>query len=141
MAIVRDHAVADGVVPLHIWDRAAVNQEVFANHLDVWEPITPVFDILVIGRIHNKSGCNTIQIVSALDRSVDILHVLLILEPAHDHGFDELPRSLTVSMHTIRALRLYESISSIVELGDISAKILDQSELSTRMLSFITIRV
>ena len=76
-----------------------------------------------------------------LDCTSDVLDVLLGLHISHNHRLDDLARSLGMSMHAIGTLRLDQRIPTVIELRYVSAKVFDQGELSSGVLSFIAICV
>ena len=60
-----------------------------SNHLDVAEPVSPIVDNAIILRVHDECCRGRVQLMSALDRAIDILNFLLALNPANDHLLDD----------------------------------------------------
>ena len=119
----------------------AVEQEVLSNHLNVAEPVPPVLDGASILGLHYESSRGITNVVLALHSRCYIRHVLLALHPPDYHVLDQLAAGLRVCVNAICTFDLDKSEATIVKFGDIAAKILDEGELSSRVLSFIAVSV
>ncbi len=96
-----------------------------SNHLDVRKPVSPVFYISIIRRVHHKRCCHGADIVSTQNRALGVLNILLSSQIPHDHLLYDLARSLRMSVNSKRAFFLHQSVASVVKLGDVPAEVLD----------------
>ena len=60
-----------------------------ANHLDIAEPVAPMVDNAIVLRVHDECRRGRVQLMSALDRAINVLNFLLALNPANDHLLDD----------------------------------------------------
>ena len=116
VAIVGNHHVADRVVALHILDRLAVEQEVLADHLHIAEPVSPVLAGAIVLIFHNEGRRHVIHAVFACNGRASVVYFLLAGHVAHDHLLNDLTADLGVSVHSIGAFLLHESVPTVVEL-------------------------
>ena len=110
-----------------------------ANHLDVAEPVSPVVDGAIVLRVHDEGRCELVKLMTALDRAVDVFDLLLALNPANNHLFDDGAGGFCMSVDTVGALLLDESVATVVELGNVAAHIFNQREFATRVLPLIAV--
>ena len=126
---------------LNVAQSLAIEQKVLANHLNITEPVPPILLFSIVFNLHDECSRDIVKAVTTLHRRTDVFNVFLPLRPTDNHLLNELARGLGVRMNAIGTMSLDEGIATVVELGYVTAKVLDQSELATRMLPFVTVEI
>ena len=88
VSIVGDHDVANSVMALDFPNGLAIKQKVFPNHLNVTEPVSPVFNFPMLLRRQDKCCRCVINLVLALNGGRNVSHTFLPLKQPYYHLLD-----------------------------------------------------